>query len=233
MQKNSLSQIYSDAIIQAWNEVTSRILNFLPNLLGALTVFFIGWIIAGWIKSVIIKLLETLRISVLLKGTGISKFLKKADLTEKIEEAIGATIKWLIILIFFIASVNILGLTTVSLVLESILGYIPNVIAAALILTIGVLLAGLVEKLIKGAVGSIDVKTGRLFGKISSYTLVVFTTLAAISELGIAKVLINTIFTGIVAMLALGFGLALGLGAKDLVSRVLNEWYERFRKDIS
>ena len=116
--------------------------------------------------------------------------------------------------------------------LESILAYIPNVISAALILTIGVLLAGVVEKLVKGAVGTIDVKSGRLFGKIASYTLVVFATLAAISELQIARASINTIFTGFIAMLAIGFGLALGLGAKDLVARVLNDWYEKFRKEI-
>ncbi len=224
---------YSNALVQAWGEVTTRLFDFVPSLIGAIAVFAIGWIVAGWSKTLIIKLLETLRLSSLLKGTGVEKFLKKADITHKIEEAIGVAVKWLIILVFFIAAMNILGLTAVSLVLESILSYIPNVISAALILTIGVLIAGVVERLVKGAVGSVDVKSGRLFGKIASYTLVVFSALAAISELGIAQTLINTIFTGIIAALAIGFGLAIGLGAKDLVSKMLTEWYEKFRAEIS
>ncbi len=223
---------YSGALVAAWKDVTTRLLAFFPNLIAAIVVFLVGWIVAGWVGALTVKILETLRLSSLLKDTGVQQFLKKADITAKVEEAIGTIVKWIIILVFFIASVNILGLSTVSQVLESILGYIPNVISAALILTIGVLISGFVESLIKGAVGSIDVKAGRLFGKIASYTIVVFASLAAISELRIAQAFITTIFTGFIAMLALGFGLAIGLGAKDLVSRVLNDWYERFRKDI-
>jgi len=223
---------YSSALVGAWTDVTTRLLAFFPNLIAALVVFLVGWIVAGWLRTITIKILETLRLSSLLQDTGVQHFLKKADITDKIEEAIGSIVKWLIILVFFIAAVNILGLSTVSQVLESILGYIPNVISAALILTIGVLISGFVESLVKGAIGSVDIKTGRLFGKIASYTIVVFASLAAISELRIAQAFINTIFTGFIAMLALGFGLAIGLGAKDLVSRVLNDWYERFRKDI-
>jgi hypothetical protein len=224
---------YSRALLQAWEEVSTGLFNFLPNLIAAIAVFIIGWIIAGWLKSLTIRVLEIVRLSSLLKNTGIQQFLKKADLTEKVEEALGSVLKWLIVLVFFIASVNILGLSTVSLVLESILKYIPNVISAALILTLGVLISGLVEKLIKGAIGSVDAKSGRLVGKIASYTIVIFSILAAISELKIAQTLISTIFTGFVAMLAIGFGLAIGLGSKDLVSRVLNDWYDRFRKDIN
>lgn len=224
--------IYSKALLQAWGEVTTGILGFFPNLIAAISVFIIGWILSGWIKTITIKLLDALRLSSLLQGTGVNKFLKKADITSQLEETIGGVVKWLIVLIFFIAAVNILGLTTVSQVLESILSYIPNVLSAALILTLGVLIAGFVEKLVKGAIGSVDAKSGRLLGKIASYTIVVFAALAAISELKIAQALINTLFTGFIATLAIGFGLALGLGAKDLVSQVLNDWYSHFREEI-
>ncbi|HUV47324.1 MAG TPA: hypothetical protein VMW29_04265, partial [Candidatus Bathyarchaeia archaeon] len=64
------------------------------------------------------------------------------------------------------------------------------------------------------------------------YLIVIFASLAAINELKIAQALVNSLFIGFVAMLALGIGLALGLGAKDLVSRVLNEWYDNFRNQV-
>lgn len=224
---------FSNALVNAWTEVMAKLFGVLPNLIFAVAIFAIGWIVAEWIKTLTIKLLDTIRLSNLLKGTGIRKFLRKAEVTEKVEEVIGSIIKWLIVLIAFIASMDILGLSTVALVLESILGYIPKVISAAIILTIGVLVAGFVESLVKGAVGSVNVKTGRLFGKISSYTVVIFASLAAISELGIAQAFINTIFTGFIAMLAIGFGLAIGLGAKDLIARILNDWYESFHRDTN
>lgn len=223
---------FSTALVNAWNDVMLQLSVFLPSLIAAVGVFLIGWIVAGWLRSFTIRLLEAVRLSTLLKGTGVQQFLRKAELTDQVEEVIGAIVRWLIVLVFFIAAVNILGLTTVSQVLESILAYVPNVISAALILTVGVLISGAVESLVKGAVGSIDVKAGRVFGKVASYTIVVFASLAAIAELKIAQAFINTLFTGFVAMMAIGLGLAIGLGAKDLVARVLNQWYEQFRKDI-
>jgi small-conductance mechanosensitive channel len=105
------------------------------------------------------------------------------------------------------------------------LNYIPNIVSAVLVLTIGVLLAGLVESLVKGAVNQIDPKTSRLLSKIASYLVVIFATLAAINELGIAQSLINALFIGVIATLSLGLGLAIGLGAKDLVAKILMDWY--------
>src|SRR5690606_18673717 len=133
---------------------------------------------------------------------------------------------------FFIAAVNLLGLTTVSNFLTNILSYIPQVISAALILMVGTLVAGLVESLIKGSLSQISRSTGRLVSKIGSYMVMVFTVMAAFAELNIAARLINILFIGFTAMLALGFGLAFGLGAKDLVARILNDWYSNLKKDL-
>ena len=101
-----------------------------------------------------------------------------------------------------------------------------------IVLAIGVLLAGMVEGLVKGALASVDLRSARLMGKIASYTTVTIATLAAFSELQIASSFINILFIGFVAMLALGFGLAIGLGAKDLISVVLAEWYKDLKKQL-
>lgn len=228
----SYASDWQSAFLMALSEIMTNILSFIPALIAALIVFIVGLILANWGKILTIKLLETISLSSLVEKSGLDKFLKKAEIKVKIEEILGGIVKWLIILVFFITAVNILGLTTVTLVLNTILAYIPNIIAAALILTIGVLLAGLVESLVKGAIAQVDVKTARLLGKISSYMVVVFATLAAINELKIAQTFISTLFIGFVAMLALGFGLAIGLGAKDLVAEVLKDWYQNFKKDI-
>ena len=145
----------------------------------------------------------------------------------------GQMIRGLIILIFFVTSVNLLGLSTITQVLSRILAYIPNVIGAAVILVVGVLIAGIVEKLVKGSLGSIDIKMGRGVAKLVSYTVVVFTALAAFSQLGIAESFVNTIFIGFIAMMAIGLGLSLGLGSKDLVKTILEDWYKNIKRDIS
>lgn len=223
---------WQGAVVLAGSTVFGRIVSFLPNFFGAILIFILGWIIAGWLKRLAVKLFEMVKLAKAVEGTAIETFLKKAEWRGKIEETIANLVKWIIVLIFFIAAANILGLTAVSEVLNKILAYLPNVFSAALILLVGVLLAGLVEGLIKGAMGAIDISTARLLGKVTGWTVMVFTILAAISELGIAERVISTLIIGSVATITLGLGLAIGLGAKDLVKEILSEWYAKVRHDL-
>ena len=221
-----------EAFLVAVSNILTGVFSFLPQFLAALLLFLIGLFLAKWAKKLVVKLLNTIKLSKLVEKTGFEKFLEKAEVKTKIEVIFGELVRWLIILVFFVATVNVLGLSTVSLVLNTILAYVPQVISAVLILTGGVLLAGVVEGLVKGALVQIDIKTARLLAKVASYLVVVFTILTSINELGIAQSFVNAIFIGVIATLALGLGLAIGLGAKDLVRQMLDEWYRQFKKEI-
>mgnify|MGYP001574202616 CR=1 FL=1 len=223
---------WQDAIIVAGSSVLSRLAIFIPNLLGAILILIIGWLAGAWLRFLVSKILGAVKLNALITGTAVDSFLKKAEIRGKIEDILGNTVRWLTIFIFFIAAVNILGLSTVSQVLNNILGYMPRVFSAAIVLLAGVLLAGLVESLVKGAVGSVAVSVSRFLGKLASWIVMIFATLAAISELGIAANFINTLITGTIAMFSLGLGLALGLGSKDIVKEILTEWYGAVRKDL-
>lgn len=221
---------WQEAIWLAGASVLSRFFGFLPAFFGAIVIFIFGMIIAKWGKALVIKILGAVKLDKFLRKSGLDPFLSKADIKVKVEVFFGEVVRWIILLVFFIAAVNILGLTTVSLVLNSLLSYIPNIVSAVLILTVGVLLAGLVESLVKGAISQVDRKTSLLLSKIASYLVVIVAALAAINELGIAQSLINALFIGVVATLTLGIGLAIGLGAKDLVAKLLMDWYSGTKK---
>jgi len=229
---SSLSTIsnWQEAVFVAAANIFTQFFNFLPSLFGALLIFVVGLILAKWAKAIIVKVLSAVKLDKVLRKIGLEPFLSQADIKLKSEVIIGEIARWLIIVVFFMAGVNILGLTTVASVLASVLSYVPNIVSAILILTVGVLLAGLIEGLIKGAVNQIDPKTGRLLSKVASYLVVIVAALAAINELGIAQSLINILFIGIITTLALGVGLAIGLGAKDLVSKMLMDWYSKGKK---
>ena len=225
-------QAWETALYSVWNSTMGSFLTLLPNILGAIVVASVGLILGNWLNSLTIKSLQMLRFENLIKDSKFKAFLIKAEVTEKVEEVIGGILKWLIVLTFFIAATNILGLTTVSNVLGGVLSYVPNVVSAVIVMAIGVLLAGLIEGLVKGALATVDLKTSRLMGKIASYTVVTITTLAAFAELKIASSFINILFIGFVAMLALGFGLAIGLGAKDVIGQALSDWYKELKHDL-
>ncbi len=223
---------WQNALYTVWVSTITSFLSLFPKILGALIVATLGVIIGNWVKTLAVKSLQMIRFESMIKDSKFKAFLLKAEVTEKVEEVIGSILKWLIVLTFFIAATNILGLTTVSNVLVGVLGYIPNVISAVIVLAIGVLLAGIIEGVVKGALASVDLKTARLMGKIASYTVVTITTLAAFAELKIASSFINILFIGFVAMLALGFGLAIGLGAKDVIGQALSDWYKEMKHDL-
>ncbi|HKZ35434.1 MAG TPA: hypothetical protein VJ242_01850 [Patescibacteria group bacterium] len=227
---NAILLGWQQALFLAGSNILTSFVNFLPDLLGALIIFFVGLVLAKWVKALIVKVLNLISLDKLVRSTGLNQFLTKAEIKIKVEAFLGEIIRWLIIAVFSIAAINVLGLTTVSGVLTSLLAYIPSIFSAILILTVGVLLAGLVENLVKGTVSQVEVKTSRLLSKVASYLVVVVAILAAVNELGIAQSLINTLFTGLVATLTLGIGLALGLGGKDVVSKMLLDWYTQFKK---
>ena len=219
------------AFALAMYEVFSTILAFLPQLLAAFVLVIFGRFCGQWARWLVIRLVRAMGLDKILKGSPIDKILEKAEITKKIEDFVGDGVKWLVILIFFISAINVLGLTTVSNFLSNVLSYLPQVFAAILILVVGIMVAGFVESLVKGGLRQISLSTARLLAKMSSYIIMVFTVLAALAQLGIAENLINILFVGFVAMLALGFGLAFGLGAKDLVSKILDEWYRSLKHD--
>ncbi|MEI6690478.1 MAG: hypothetical protein WCL07_01895 [bacterium] len=216
-----------------WIDLASSLASSLPNIIGGLTVFVFGIILGNFARTAVIKGLQALKFENLIKDTKFREFLSRAELTEKVEVMLGSLAKWLIVITFFIAATNIWGLTTVSQLLLGIVSYLPNVISAVIVLTLGILLAGLVESMVKAGLSSVDIRTGRLMGKLSSYLVVTIAILAAFSELRIARDFINTIFIGFVAMISLGFGLAIGLGGKQVVSDALGQWYKSIQKDLN
>ncbi len=212
----------------AWgfaSQSLSDVAVFFPRLLGALLIFVIGSALANWVRAFFVKILEKVRVASMLKNTPVEHFLKNAELGHRVEDVIGSIFYWIVMLVIAQTSASVLGLESLTMLLDRVLGYLPSVISAILVLFIGVLLAGLVEGLLKGTLKSVNAKSARALGKVASYMVVTIAIMIAISELGIAKEFIFILFVGFVAMLSLGFGLALGLGGKGLVGKLLENWY--------
>lgn len=199
----------------------------LPRIVGALTALVVGVVLAKLIRGLVQRVLRAITFSRFVSKTPLQLAFQNDNLGEKIEDSIANTFYWLSVLVVVYIMVAILGLGSVTVVLEKILGYIPSVISAMFIILFGVLVAGWVESLVKGAVRAIDQRTSRLAGKVASYFVVSLAAITALSELGIAADFLKIIFVGFVSMISLGFGLALGLGGKTVVEKVLMTWYER------
>lgn len=222
--------LWQEALYTAWVDLITRLISFLPLFLSSLLIFIIGLIASDWLARLVERALKTLKLSHFTGELGIDKFLKKAEIKYDSVSLITLTVKWLIILIFFTAAVNILGLSAIVIVLDTFISYIPHILAGVLIIALGVFLARLVESLVKGALASVDHSFAKPLSQLAKWAVMTLAVLAGIRELRLAETLIDTFFQGLTWTITLAVGLAVGLGAKDLVASVLGDWYNQLKK---
>jgi len=221
---------WQEALVEAWQQVQLSFLSSVPTIIGSILIFTVGLILAYWVKRLIKQFLQAVKMERLSKTLGIDQYLKKASIEKDSTELLATLAEWIVMLVFFLAVVDILGLDTVSSVLTQILGYIPNIVAAVLILVVGYFVAKLVDGIVRGAIASVDTVIARPLGQLARWLIIVVSFFAAIDQLQIAQTLIATFFQGLTYTIVLVVGLSIGLGSKDLVARLLNDWYERVNK---
>lgn len=221
---------WQSALLMSWGEVWTSFLAILPSILGAIIVFAIGLILAYWVKRLVIEVLKLVQLEKLTKTAGIDSYLTKAEIKMTFVELLGTVVEWLIVLTFFLAVVEILGLSVVSTVLLGVLAFIPNLLAAILIFAAGYIVGGLADGIVRGALASVDHDVAKPLGKLARWVIVLMAFFAAVDQLQIAQGLIATFFQGLTYTVVLVVGLGVGLGAKDLVSKVLTDWYSKVRK---
>ena len=217
-------------LIQTWSQVFQvSLLNLwygfigtFPKIVFIIVLFIVGWIVAKTIATLVTKGIDALKIDSLFKSAGTEEVLARAGWKLHIGGLIGWVVKWLIILGFLVTSADLLGLSGVTAFLSVIWFYIPQVLLAVLILISGTVLADFVRKLITGGAAIAQVRASRMVGTIAYYAIWILSIVTALDKLGILGYFGQVLFTGIILMLAVAFGLAFGLGGKDAAARFIN-----------
>jgi hypothetical protein len=222
--QNMLAVIeWDNLIVEPVRQMLTRILAYLPVLLGALIILIVGWIIAKAIKRIVDWLLKTARFDVLADKAGISEILRKGDLVISARELISRLVYWLVMIMVLVMTVDALGLPKTSDVLTSLFAYIPKVIAALLVLVVAMFLASFVSGVVHTAAGNARLPKPEIFAAISRWAIIIFAATIAMVELGIAPLLVTTTFNIILGGVVLALALAFGLGGKDAAARYLEE----------
>ena len=198
----------------------------LPNLLASIVIFLIGVFLGVVLKNLLIKVLNLFNAESLIAPTGITFALKKADKELSTTKVLGELLKWFVILVFLVPTLDILGLQQVGNLINSLLLYLPNVLIAVIIVVVGAIFARFARDFVVAATAGTGAHAANLAGQVARWSIIIFAILAALTQLGVASDLIRILFTGAVAMIALAGGLAFGLGGKDLASNLLKKIQE-------
>lgn len=215
MNGYSFAQVVQFSLLDLW----SKLIGILPDIIGALIIVLVGFIVAPILGGIVKKVIDVLKIDELGKKMGVHDMLSGYSKKFSISTLIGKLVKWFFILAFVMAAADVLGWTRVTEFLNEIIFYIPQVLIAVVILVFGVIAGNFFESVVtKSLEGSnAPVSNPGVLGNITKWALVLFASLAALLQLGIAPSLIEILFAGIVLALALAFG----LGGRDHASKLL------------
>lgn len=217
----TITNDWSEITLKALQNVWEGALLFLPQLAIGLIVFGIGWIIASGMGKITANILKKINFDSLFSRSGWKSALESAEIKVHPSEFLGAILKWVLVIVFLQIFVEILGLDAFAAFLTRVLAWLPNVIVAAAIFVVSIIVADILEKIIKASVKKLEIKYSNLLGAIVRVSIYTFAVMAILLQLGVAQAIISTLITGFVATFALAFGLAFGLGGKDAAAEAI------------
>ncbi len=216
---NTWGEVFTTSLQSLW----MGFISFAPNLIIAIIVFIIGWMVGSLVGKAIAQVVSALKIDKLFESAGAGEMMQRMGMKLNVGSFLGGLVKWFIIVVFLMTSLEFLHLSQVNDFLrEVVLGYLPNVIIAALILIIASVVADAMKKIVAGSAKAANVHLANLMGTVARYAIWIFAFIIALSELGIASTFMQVLFTGLIAMLAIAGGLAFGLGGKDAAARFID-----------
>jgi hypothetical protein len=191
-------------------------------------VLVVGWLIALIIGNIIATVAQGIGFDALSRRIGITRLLDSAGIEKAISAILGQFTTWILIFVVFRSAAEVMGIDSVMKFLDAILGYVPNVIGAAAILLVGLVFANFLSDSVRHAAQAGGFGHSGALAVITRNSVITFTVIAMLAQLGIAREIMHALAYGFIAMIALAGGLAFGLGGQGTAKRTL----ETLEKEI-
>ncbi len=220
------SDIVRNSLMTLWGGVAL----FLPQFIAAVVVFLVGWLIAELLGKLAYHVVKILHVDNALGKVGFRQAWERSGFKLDTPMLFYELVKWFFVVVFLMAATNILGLVQVSEFLRTVVFYLPNVIVAAVILLIGILVAKFSEGLVKASVKAAGLMSANFLGALTKWAVFVFSLLVALAQLQVAGDIIKIVITGLIAASALAMGLAFGLGGVKHAEQMLGDLRRRIEE---
>ena len=221
--ENLLTQS-GDALTQAFQSLLGGLVDFVPKLVVAIVIFVLGWVIGDFLGKVVSQILKSIKVDKALSNIGVDEVVEQTGYHLNSGEFIGSLVKWFIIVVFLVASINVLGLSQINIFLNTIvLQFLPRVIVSAIVLLIAAVLSEVTQKIVYASAKGTGIASAHLLGLIAKWAIWIFALLVVMNQLGVGAEFAQILFTGVVFMLSLAGGLAFGLGGRDAAGKILDK----------
>jgi hypothetical protein len=219
---NNIWMTWGDVFNASLQNLWWGFIQFAPRLILAIVFFVVGWALGSLVAKAFEHVFSSLKIDNLFHSIGVDNFFRRAGMNLNSGYFVGQIIKWFVVIIFLLPSLNLIGLDYIASFLQNdVLGFLPRVVVAAFVLIIATMVADFLSKTVMAGSRAMNLKSTNMLGSLVKYTVWVFAFIIALGQLGVAEGYMNTLFAGIIGMLAVGGALAFGLGGKDAAGRLI------------
>ncbi|OGI73399.1 hypothetical protein A2737_01245 [Candidatus Nomurabacteria bacterium RIFCSPHIGHO2_01_FULL_41_71] len=221
---NNLWVTWGDVFNASLQDLWFGFVMFAPKLVVAVALFILGWFLGSVVARALEQVFMALKVDKLFTSIGADDFFRKAGMNLNTGHFVGQVVKWFVIIVFLLPSLNLVGLESIGFFLRDVvLGYLPKVVVAAFVLIIATFLAEALAKAVSASARTVNLSSANMLGAIAKYAVWVFAFIIALGELGVAEYYMNVLFTGVIAMLSIAGALAFGLGGKDAAARFIDK----------
>ncbi|GMR20633.1 MAG: hypothetical protein BMS9Abin36_1229 [Gammaproteobacteria bacterium] len=200
---------------------------FLPKFIAAIIILVAGWLFAKAMLYAVVRGLKIVNFGTLTERAGIDKFLKHGGIRKTTIDILGILVYWLIILATLLVAFNTLGLTVVSDLVSRITQFIPNVIVAILILTIGLYFARFVSDSVIAYGKNVGLDDTEIMGRLTRYAIMVFVIIIALGQMNIGEAILYPAFLILFGGIVLALSLAFGLGGQKWAAGQLEKFFKK------
>ena len=214
-------------IVESLQRGLNSLIGFIPNLLGCLIILLVGYLIARIVRVVVAKLLEKIGLDRALSHSHAGAYVERVSPGARPSQLVALVAFWFIFIYAIAAAVGALKIPTLTNFMGNVQNYLPNVVAALLILVVGAALAGAAGAFVRRLVG--DTPVGRIARTVAPTLILAIVVFMALNQLHIAPAIVNTTYIALIGMLAVAGALAFGLGGRELAADVLRDTYDSSR----
>ena len=218
---------FKDIAMQSLKNMWLEITNIFPNIIGALLVLIIGWIVTKLVVKVIKKALKLAKVNKLDDKLNDIEIVEGKKLNFDSVKVVSSFVKWLMYVMLMIMASDIMGLEIISTQISNLLGYLPKLFAALVLFILGLLFANFVKKGLNSLFESMDLSGGKILSQVVFFLMLTFISITALNQAGIDTEIITNNVNMIIASFLIAFAIAFGLGAREVVGKLLKTYYAR------
>jgi len=214
-----------------WDAFITKIAVFLPNLLFAVAIILLGWVVCNVIKRVVVRVLKICQFDMLAERAGIKQILDRGGVRQTASDIVGLLAFWFLFLIAIVTTLETLNLSGATDTLHTIYLYIPKIVAALVTLILGLYFANFLESVTRTSCANAGLEAAESIGRAAYIGTTIFVIAGIFEILDIASEIVIWAFILVFGAVCLALALAFGLGGREVAGRFLEKWLEQKKNE--